>query len=73
MLNRESRFLNSLNRNHNSYQILECKTLVSWENVQNNVEKSVQLISLQSMNMKRNMMLEWEKIKTVYRKMLLQC
>lgn len=44
MLNRESRFLNSLNRNHNSYQILECKTLVSWENVQNNVEKSVQLI-----------------------------
>ena len=30
-------------------------------------------ISLQSMNMKRNMMLEWEKIKTVYRKMLLQC
>lgn len=44
MLNRESRFLTSLNRNHNSYQILECKTLVSWENVQNNVEKSVQLI-----------------------------
>ena len=30
-------------------------------------------ISLQSMNMKRNMMLEWEKIKTVYRKKLLQC
>ena len=44
MLNKESRLLPSLNRNNNSYQILECKALVSWENVQNNVEKSVQLI-----------------------------